>query len=72
MASVRLKGLVKQFGKEAQDRHAGLVNGLRKWRAHDLKLVKPHQFLPGPLGKPSPHLRGGFKRPSKSLAALER
>jgi hypothetical protein len=64
--------LVQHLGKKAQHRHARLVHRGRQRRAHNLQLIEPHQFLPGPLGKPGPRHRHRLQRSAKPLAALQR
>ena len=63
---------LEDFGKEAEDREARLVDGGRERGANDFELIEAGEFLPGPLDKPGAGQGHGLQRAAKALAALER
>ena len=64
--------LFEHFGKEAENRQAGLVDGRGERRADDFELIEAGQFLPRPLGKPGARQRHRLQRAAEALAALQR
>lgn len=62
---------IQDLGKETQDSEAGLVYGGGEGRANDFELIKPDEFLAGPLGKPGAREGHGLEGSAEALAAFQ-